>query len=102
MKLERCVSHTISPFFKKFIKKAKNSSKLGSNKKVHMLSSQMAKPGKFIFANIKFLKTPITKTDAIGKNIKFTINDINSLSSFLNKSQKNKRKRCKFHRQRLW
>jgi len=47
-----------------------------------MLSSQMAKPGKFIFANIKFLKTPITKTDAIGKNIKFTINDINSLSSF--------------------
>ena len=90
MKLQHFASMNSSSVLKKYIKKAKKQTKqpikLINQAKLYakQLLQNKEKQGKFICANVKFIKTPENNADNVKKpqNIKFMIHEINSLSNF--------------------
>lgn len=81
MKLQlfpKCTSFTI---LRKFIKKAKENKNI---EKSNSFIKETQDKGKFVYARVKFVRSPENKIMNVGikKNLKFTISEINSLSSF--------------------
>lgn len=90
MKLQLFASTNSCNILRKYIKKAKENKKndkttITSKPKLHAKEPQKShKTGKFIYASVKFVKTPQNQVQSLNstKNIKFTISEINSLSNF--------------------
>ena len=77
MKLESSLPRMNYPLSRKFIKKAKN-----NKGKPQKRALGIKKKGKFVFARVRIVKNEENGIFKTANKIKFTINDINSLSGF--------------------
>ena len=77
MKLETALPQIKHALYRKFIKKTKT-----AKGKLQKRASGIKKEGKFVFARIKIVKNEENRVFGNANKIKFTINDINSLSGF--------------------
>ena len=89
MKVQLIESPNLARILKKYIKKAKINAKSPNKfmRKSRLYAKHsFAQQGRFVCANVKYVKTPENQNQLkeAGKtnNIKFMINEINSLSSF--------------------